>query len=93
MVTFGSETDMLPISVEGLLVYYCDSYIYLELLLTADGLTFSAIKAHAKDKVTHFNKFASFLHKNNDIPCNAKKSVRCHGIIYSLIWMEVVAEC
>lgn len=84
---------MLPISVEGSQVNHCNSDTNLGSAFTADGSTSSAVKARDKDEMKHFNKCVSFLYKDNDIPFSAKKSARCHGITYSLIWMRVVAEC
>lgn len=75
MVICGSEADKFPITLEGLQVNHCNSYVYLGSPFTADGSTSSAVKAHAKDKIAHFNKFVSFLHKNTDTPFSVKKRV------------------
>ncbi|KAG0699628.1 hypothetical protein GWK47_025772 [Chionoecetes opilio] len=75
MVICGSDADRLPMIVDGLVVNHCQRYTYLGSPFTADGSASSAVKAHAQDKMAHFNKFVSFLHKNNDVPFIVKKRV------------------
>ena len=75
MVINGTIVDRQPISCNNLSIKHCDKYIYLGSPFTADGLLTTAIKAHAQEKMAHFNKFVSFLHKNNHLPFAIKKRV------------------
>ena len=75
MVINGNNVDREPIIVNNLTIKHCDKYIYLGSPFTADGSIATAIKVHAQEKMAHFNKFISFLHKNNHLPFVIKKRV------------------
>ena len=75
MVINGNNVDREPIIVNNLTIKHCDKYIYLGSPFTADGSLATAIKVHAQEKMAHFNKFISFLHKNNHLPFVIKKRV------------------
>ena len=86
MVICGSDADRLPMIVDGLVVNHCHRYTYLGSPFTADGSASAAVKAHAQDKMAHFNKFVSFLQKNNDVPFIVKKRVFDAVILSSILY-------
>ena len=74
-VVSGTERDKESLIVDGLIVDHCDQYVYLGSPFTADGSVHSAVRAHAIMKMPHFNKFISFVTKNNDVHFVVKKRV------------------
>ena len=74
-VICGTEQDKENLVVDNLVVEHCSQYVYLGSPFTADGSVSSAVKAHAMLKMPHFNKFISFLTKNNDVRFVVKKRV------------------
>ena len=61
-------------------------YIYLGSPFTSDGSPSSAVKAHASIKMTHVNKFVSFLKKNNDIPFIVKKRIFDAALMSAILY-------
>ena len=53
----GSNVDVEPLVVNGLVVKHCDSYVYLGSPFTSDGSPTSAVKVHARLKMPHVLKF------------------------------------
>lgn len=47
--------------------------VHLGSPFTCHGSASSAIKLHAKLKMSHVLKFVSFIKKNNDVPFDVKK--------------------
>ena len=86
MVINGTILDRQPISCNNLSIKHCDKYIYLGSPFTADGSLATAIKAHAQEKMAHFNKFVSFLHKNNHLPFAIKKRVFDACLISAILY-------
>ena len=74
MVINGNIEDRQPIDINNLMINHCDSYIYLGSPFTSDGSLTTVIKLHIREKMVHFNKFISFLNKNNELPYVIKKS-------------------
>ncbi len=86
MVICGSDADRVPMVMEGLVVSHCDRYTYLGSPFMADGSVSAAVRAHAHDKMAHFNKFVSFLQKNNDVPFIVKKRVFDAVVLSALLY-------
>ena len=86
MVVNGSATDKEPIIIKNLSIKHCDLYIYLGSPFTSDGVTSSAIKAHAQEKIAHFYKFILFLGKNSDLPFIIKKRVFDACLLSALLY-------
>ena len=86
MVINGTIVDRQPITCNNLSIKHCDKYIYLGSPFTADGSLATAIKAHAQEKMAHFNKFVSFLHKNNHLPFAIKKRVFDACLISAILY-------
>ncbi len=58
-----SPEEQAPFIMGGMVVEWCNKYVYLGSLLTADGSLSSAIAAHAEAKMCHVLKYVSFLEK------------------------------
>ena len=86
MVINGTNVDRQPMSSNNLTIKHCDKYIYLGSPFTADGSLATAIKTHTQEKMAHFNKFVSFLHKNNHLPFVIKKRVFDACIISAILY-------
>ena len=90
----GDDGDRLPFQLGNLSICHCDSYTYLGVIVTADGLAESSLKAHASDKLTQLNKLIIFLAVNHDAPFHIKKKVFdaafSSAILYSCeCWIKV----
>ena len=64
----GDDGDRLPFQLGNLSICHCDSYTYLGVTVTADGLAESSLKAHASDKLTQLNKL-------NPYGCEPRRSI------------------
>ena len=73
-VICGSLCDRESLRLDGLVVEPCKQYVYLGSPFMCDRSASSAVKAHARTKMSHVNKFVSFLKKNNDVPFIVKKN-------------------
>ena len=82
----GSYGDANPICIDDWIVSSCTSYIYLGSPFTCDGSASSAVKLHAKNKLSHVLKFVNFLRKNNDVPFIVKKRVLDAALMSSLLY-------
>ncbi len=86
MVINGSDADMQPLEVQGMVVEHCNMYVYLGSPFTSDGSTSSAVKTQANLKMPHVLKFVSFIKKNNDIPYIVKKRVFEAALMSTLLY-------
>ena len=75
MVINGSKTDRENISLSGMTVKHCTSYVYLGVIVTENGSALSSLKAHAAEKRKHFNRLIIFLSRNYDAPFFVKRKV------------------
>ena len=75
MAINGRAEDLADIIVDDLTVQHTDLYIYLGAAFTSDGGISSAVRAQMISKAKDFNKFISFLNKNNDLPFILKRKV------------------
>ena len=66
MVINGTSEDRYPLSVGGVQVQNCDSYVYLGATFTQDGKVRSSINRHCKDRQGNLWKFIAFMAKNVD---------------------------
>ncbi len=70
LIVLNSDAgDKLPLELvyagQTYMVEWCDSYIYLGSIFTADGRILNVVKAHAQAKVP-------FISKNKDFPFPVK---------------------
>ncbi len=86
MVINGSDADMQPLEVQGLVVEHCNMYVYLGSPFTSDGATSSAVKTQANLKMPHVLKFVSFIKKNNDVPYIVKKCLFEVAVMSTLLY-------
>ena len=86
MVINGEEHDKYPLIVEDLVVRWCEQYVYLGSVITADGMSSSAIAADAKIRMAQVMKFISFVQKNNDVPFFVKMRVFKACVMSSLLY-------
>ncbi len=70
-----SPEEQAPFIVGGMVVEWCNEYVYLGSLFTADGSLSSAIAAHAEAKMCHVLKYVSFL---------GKKKKKRYSILYKV---------
>ena len=75
MVINGTKTDRENISLSGMTVKHCTSYVYLGVIVTENGSALSSLKAHAAEKKKHFNRLVIFLSRNYDAPFFVKRKV------------------
>ena len=75
MVINGNQQDREKISINGMSVTHCTSYVYLGVIITENGSATSALKAHAADKKKHLNRLIVFLSRNYDAPFFVKQKV------------------
>ena len=61
MVINGDEHDKHPLTVEDLVVRWCEQYVYLGSVFTVDGMSSSAIAADAKIRMAQVIKFIPIL--------------------------------
>ena len=85
-VISGTKGDEEPIRVNGLTISHCSVYVYLGSPFTSDGSVSSALKAHAKAKLSHVIKFVSFVKKNNDVPYIVKRRVFDAALMSALLY-------
>ena len=85
-VICGTVEDQRAIEVNGLVVEPCTKYTYLGSIFTADGSVSSSVAAHVQSKMVNFNKFVSFLNKNNDIPFNVKKRIFDAALMSAILY-------
>ena len=86
MVINGDEHDKHPLTVEDLVVRWCEQYVYLGSVFTVDGMSSSAIAADAKIRMAQVIKFISFVQKNNDVPFFVKIKVFKACVMSSLLY-------
>ena len=60
--------------------------MYLGSPFTSDGSLSSAIKVHAKTKLSHVIKFVPFMKKNNDMPYIVKRRVFDAALMSALLY-------
>lgn len=82
----GEAGDADPLYVDGLVVDHCKSYVYLGSPFTCDGSVSTAVKEHARSKMCHVLKFASFIRRNNDVPFIVKRRVFDAALLSSLLY-------
>ena len=75
MVINGSAEDRRDIHVDDLTIRHTQQYVYLGSIFTSDGNISTAVAEQMKAKMKDFNKFISFINKNNDIPFSIKRKV------------------
>ena len=86
MVFNGIEGDKQPIMVNNVAVVLCEQYVYLGSVITADGSSSTAIKAHAQRVMCQVLKFVTFVEKNNDVPFWIKKKVFTCALMSSILY-------
>ena len=94
MVINGTKTDRENISLSGMTVKHCTSYVYLGVIVTENGSALTSLKAHAADKKKHLNRLIVFLSRNYDAPFFVKRKVFdaafSSAILYgSETWLDV----
>lgn len=85
-VICGSLCDRESLRLDGLVVEPCKQYVYLGSPFMCDRSASSAVKAHARTKMSHVNKFVSFLKKNNDVPFIVKRRIFDAALMSSLLY-------
>ena len=61
MVIDGTKTDRENISLSGMTVKHCTSYVYLGVIVTENGSALTSLKAHAADKKKHLHRLIIFF--------------------------------
>ena len=72
--------------MNGLTISHCSMYIYLGSPFTSDGSVSSALRAHAKMKLSHIIKFVAFVKRNNDVPYIVKRRVFDAALMSTLLY-------
>ena len=85
-VVNSNERDRQPLVVNSLVIDHCQQYTYLGSVFTSDGSASSAVKSHAKAKISHVLKYVSFVDKNNDIPFIVKRRVLDAALMSGLLY-------
>ena len=75
MVINADEHDKAALDIRGNVIAYCEDYVYLGSIFTADGSAISSLQKHAEDKIKHLHKLIMFLHTNIDFPFYVKRKV------------------
>ena len=86
MVINGNAAERTPITIGGITITNCHTYVYLGSPFTQDGKVTSAIKAHCDAKASHIIKFAAFVKKNQDFPFWIKKKVLDSALLSAILY-------
>lgn len=86
MVINGDADDRAPLQIDTGDIGYTNHYVYLGAHFLDDGLMQSVMKCQADACIKHVNKFASFIHKNANMPFTFKLRVLKAALLSSILY-------
>ena len=86
IVINNNPDDLMPLVIEDLCIYNCETYCYLGSYFANNGSMKQVVEKHIEKNLKHVNKFSSFCYNNQNMPFYLKKKVAESVIITSLLY-------